>query len=303
MTIEDMKRMKIRLGMTNEEIAQKAGLPLGTVQKIMSGITKAPRKNTIDAIEEALLQEDRRRRQMFADKFSGRKDRHTPEYRYDLPGHAPDGKPEEAGVCEDASLYSSFTRRRYYTVDDYYSLPDERRAELIDGVFYDMPAPAVIHQKILLELGILFRECADAHDGQCDVFIAPCDVRLDRDDRTIVQPDLFVICGGYDLKARAFDGAPDLTVEILSPSSRSKDMLLKLHKYYQAGVKEYWIVDPEQEKVTVYMLRNDDFYPAQYDFDAVIPIGISDGKCRIDFSKIHKALKKAQYHGRPDDRA
>jgi Uma2 family endonuclease len=181
-----------------------------------------------------------------------------------------------------------------YTLDDYYALPDERRVELIDGVFYDMSAPAVIHQKILGELFVLFRECADAHEGECEVFVAPCDVRLDCDNKTMVQPDIFLICHPYDLGANALDGAPDLTLEILSPSTRAKDMLLKLHKYQNAGVKEYWIVDPDHDTVLVYDLRSDDYYPEKYDFDSVIPIHISEGKCSIDFSRVSSALARVR---------
>ena len=185
-----------------------------------------------------------------------------------------------------------------YTLDDYYALPDERRVELIDGVFYDMSAPAVIHQKILGELHILFRECMDAHEGECEVYLSPCDVRLDCDNKTMVQPDLLVICGPYDLGAKRFEGAPDLVLEILSPSTRSKDMLLKLYKYQNAGVKEYWIVDPDRETVMVYDFRDDNFYPEKYDFDSVIPIHISGGQCSIDFSRVNRALKKVRSAGK-----
>jgi Uma2 family endonuclease len=110
----------------------------------------------------------------------------------------------------------------------------------------------------------------------------------------MVQPDLLVICKSYDLDAKRFEGAPDLVLEILSPSTRSKDMLLKLYKYQNAGVKEYWIVDPENEKVLVYDFREGNYYPETYDFDSVIPIRISDGQCSIDFSRVNRALKKVR---------
>ncbi|MCR5160949.1 MAG: Uma2 family endonuclease [Lachnospiraceae bacterium] len=267
MTIEEMKSRKTSLGLTNEMISEACGIPLSTIQKIMSGTTKAPRKATLEAIEKVLYTEEHRRKI------------HTPEILKE-----PSAEYNISG--------SSVKKKGGYTLDDYYALPDEQRVELIDGVFYDMAAPAVIHQKILGELFILFRECINAHKAQCDVYLSPCDVRLDRDNRTMVQPDLFVICGSYDLDARAFDGAPDLTLEILSPSTRAKDMLLKLHKYQNAGVKEYWIVDPEHNTVLVYDLGSGDFYPAKYSFDDVIPIRISGGKCSIDFSQVNKALAR-----------
>lgn len=198
----------------------------------------------------------------------------------------------DSDIPEDTKPGEVKKKNGEYTLEDYYALPDERRVELIDGVFYDMAAPAVIHQKILGDLFILFRECVDAHEGGCEVYLSPCDVRLDRDNRTMVQPDLLLMCHEYDIGAKAFDGAPDLTLEILSPSTRSKDMLLKTYKYANAGVREYWIVDPENEEVLVYDLEHGKFAPDRYDFDASIPIHISGGECSIDFSRINRALKK-----------
>ncbi|HAB94218.1 MAG TPA: DNA-binding protein [Lachnospiraceae bacterium] len=287
MTIEELKNRKTALGLTNEMIAKAADLPLSTVQKIMSGATKAPRKATLVAIEKVLSAEESRRNGA-AEIRPNRKNGYIYE---DLP-ETHDVVRETAAKCK----YAPAVRKKdgEYTLDDYYALPDERRVELIDGVFYDMSAPAVIHQKILGELHLLFRECTDAHEGECEVYLSPCDVRLDMDNKTMVQPDLLVICGPYDLGAKRFEGAPDLALEILSPSTRSKDMLLKLYKYQNAGVKEYWIVDPDHETVMVYDFRDGNFYPEKYDFDSVIPIHISDGQCSIDFSRVNRALKKAR---------
>lgn len=295
MTIEELKNKKTTLGLTNEMIAASAGIPLSTVQKIMSGATKAPRKSTLVAIETVLSAEERRRSNMSGIIPDRRK-----SYTYE-------DLPETCGtVMEPAAGYNLAPEKTpkkkkkdgEYTLDDYYALPDERRVELIDGVFYDMSAPAVIHQKILGELFMLFRECTDAHEGECEVYLSPCDVRLDMDNKTMVQPDLLVICGPYDLGAKRFEGAPDLVLEILSPSTRSKDMLLKLYKYQNAGVKEYWIVDPDRETVMVYDFRDDNFYPEKYDFDSVIPIHISGGQCSIDFSRVNRALKKVRSAGK-----
>ena len=297
MTIEEMKRRKTALGLTNEMIAQAAGVPLSTIQKIMSGVTKAPRKLTLEAIESVLFAEEQRRSNRTEQLPAADTVQHTGSAYGDLPGSS------AAGMVKEPAAGYSFTKTAEkkdgeYTLDDYYALPDERRVELIDGVFYDMSAPAVIHQKILGELHLLFRECTDAHEGECEVYLAPCDVRLDMDNKTMVQPDLLVICKEYDLGAKRFEGAPDLVLEILSPSTRSKDMLLKLYKYQNAGVKEYWIVDPDHETILVYDFREDNFYPEKYDFDSVIPIHISDGQCSIDFSRVNRALKKVRSAGK-----
>ena len=293
MTLQEMKEKKTALGLTNEMIASASGIPLSTIQKILSGTTRAPRKSSLEAIEAVLYKEEQRRKDPAALLPAG-----SGDFAYE---NSRDRK--ETMVREPSPAYRESSCRESsppekkqgdYTIEDYYALPDERRVELIDGVFYDMSVPAVIHQKILGELYLLFRECADSHEGSCEVYLSPCDVRLDCDNRTMVQPDLLVICREYDINAKAFEGAPELTLEILSPSTRSKDMLLKLYKYQNAGVREYWIVDPEHEKIMVYDLRNDDYYPKTYDFDAVIPISISDGACSIDFSRVNRALKKVR---------
>ena len=297
MTIEEMKRRKTALGLTNEMIAQAAGVPLSTIQKIMSGVTKAPRKLTLEAIESVLFAEEQRRSNRTEQLPAAETVRHTGFAYGDLPDNSAAGMVKEP-VTGYSLANTAEKKDGEYTLDDYYALPDERRVELIDGVFYDMSAPAVIHQKILGELHLLFRECTDAHEGECEVYLAPCDVRLDMDNKTMVQPDLLVICKEYDLGAKRFEGAPDLALEILSPSTRSKDMLLKLYKYQNAGVKEYWIVDPDHETVLVYDFREDNFYPEKYDFDSVIPIHISDGQCSIDFSRVNRALKKVRSAGK-----
>lgn len=251
MLIEEMKKRKAELGLTSEMISQLSGVPLGTVQKIFAGTTKAPRKLTIEALEKVLDRSD------------------------------------------EASQAFPAAQGRRYTLDDYYALPDEQRVELIDGVFYDMAAPTSLHQLILMHLSYLFHDCAEQHDMPCEVFASPLDVRLDRDNYTMVQPDLLVICSPQDyLHMKCLEGAPDLAVEILSPSTRSKDMILKLYKYEKAGVREYWIVDPEHRTVTVHFFDTEHYDPVRYSFHDQIPVQISEGKCSIDFSRIEDRLAR-----------
>ena len=262
MTIQEMKNRKRELGLSNQEISRLSGIPVGTLQKIFSGKTSSPRKETIHALEKLFKQEPR---------------------SYTMP------MPKPSFVQEAAAEYLT-KKPGEYTLDDYYAIPDERRVELIDGVIYDMSSPSLIHQTILGELHLQFRACTDAHGGNCEIYLSPCDVQLDRDNKTMLQPDLIVICRDHDRTARCLTGAPDLTIEILSPSTRSKDMLLKLNKYYNAGVREYWIVDPKSKEVYVYCFTKTDFKPEVYSFDSQIPIHISDGTCNIDFAKINKKL-------------
>ena len=265
MTIEEMKARKRELGLSNETIAQLSGIPFSTVQKIFSGMTRSPRQKTIQALEKIL---------------SSASD--TTAYSARSTG-APDVLRETAGPYH-------VKKQGEYTLDDYYAIPDERRVELIDGEIFDMSSPSALHQMILGELHVLFRQCANEHGHPCRVFLSPCDVRLDNDNKTMVQPDLFVLCREFDIKNRCIDGAPDLTVEILSDSTRSKDLLLKTYKYKNAGVKEYWIIDPQRQVVLVYDFLTGDLIPEKYTFADQIPIHISQGRCKIDFAAICKAI-------------
>ena len=274
MTIDEMKTRKKELGFTNRMISEQTGIPLGTVQKIFSGETRSPRRDTIIALENLL------HRDAYADAMAGQ-GRGSADVR--VGPHNGSSGGNSLLVREEAAHYGARPGR--YTIEDYYALPDERRVELIDGVFYDMAAPSLNHQAILGALHLQFAKCAEQHP-ECRVFFAPLDVRLDRDQWTMVQPDLLIICG-KDAEGRYLDGAPDFALEILSPSTRSKDMFLKLGKYMTAGVREYWIIDPEKEKVIVYDLEHEET-PEIYTFEEDVPVRISEGECIIDFREVKR---------------
>ena len=178
-----------------------------------------------------------------------------------------------------------------FTIDDYYALPDERRVELIDGVIYDMAAPSEKHQMILVELTVQLQNFIRKNNGKCRTFAAPFDVQLDKDNRTMVQPDVLVICDRSRTNSRGLFGAPDLSIEILSPSTARKDASLKLKKYMNAGVREYWIVDPDDMLVTVHMKKGDKIETTLYSFDDQVPVGIWDNKCLIDFPDIKRQVE------------
>lgn len=177
-----------------------------------------------------------------------------------------------------------------YTLEDYYALPDERRVELIDGVIYDMSAPTTIHQLIGLEIWGQLQKFIRKKKGTCIPFAAPVDVQLDCDDRTMVQPDVLVVCDRDKIIKRCVYGAPDFVVEVLSPSTKRKDSIIKLSKYISAGVREYWVVDPDKKQVVVYDFQKED-YPVIYGFGGEIPVGIFDGECQIDFAEIYEYMR------------
>jgi Uma2 family endonuclease len=168
-----------------------------------------------------------------------------------------------------------------FTYSDYLSWDDDERWELIDGVPYNMtPAPSTEHQRIA---GQLFLSFGNYLQGKsCQVFFAPFDVRMaelhetDQTCRNVVQPDLVVICDSSKIDGRGCKGAPDLVVEILSPATAKKDVTLKLSLYERFGVKEYWIVDPVNQYIQVYTLKEDRKYgsPAVYSHGETIPVSI-----------------------------
>ena len=272
MDIEKLKKRKAELGYTNEDVARMSGLPLGTVQKIFGGATKVPRRETYRALAEVL----------------------DPEYISYLLQIEKDNAAyvrEEAMALEKYEAIKKRKKPGEYTLEDYYAIPDERRVELIDGVIYDMTAPSATHQIIAGEIFGQIRECVQINETQCIPLISPIDVQLDCDEKTMVQPDVIVVCDTPIPEGKVVFGAPEFAVEVLSPSTRSKDQLVKLNKYLDAGVREVWIVDPEMKRVMVYYFERNE-WPEIYSFEDIVPVAISEGKCRIDFNEISDKLER-----------
>ena len=253
MTIDEMKRRKKELGYTYAQISELSGVPIGTVQKIFGGTTKAPRYDTLRALEQVLEES-------------------LATYVY------------ETQAAYDVK------KQGQYTVEDYYEMPEECRMELIDGVIYDMTSPSSVHQLIAGLLHAKFLDYITKNKGSCLPIISPIDVQLDCDNRTMVEPDVVVVCDRNKVIRRCVYGAPDLVIEILSPSSVKKDSVIKLNKYMNAGVREYWLIDPDCRKVMIYDFQQE-VLPAIYGFNAKIPVGIWDGDCVIDFNEIYEYIR------------
>ena len=167
-------------------------------------------------------------------------------------------------------------REHHYTSEDYWNLPEGHRAELIDGQLYNMAPPSRMHQKLISQFMLVLGQYIRDHHGTCEVYPAPFAVNLDAEDKDWVEPDISVICDTSKLDDRGCNGAPDLVVEVVSPSSRRMDYSTKNTLYTDAGVREYWIVDPEKERTTVYRYE-DDAAPIIYPFADNIPVGIFPG--------------------------
>ena len=260
MTIKEMNDRKKELGYSYEQISELSGVPVATVQKVLGGITKSPRYETRKAIENALRTDE------------------DDIYVYDW---------KKDSSVREAVTYGA-KKQGMFTIEDYYALSKDERLELIDGVIYDMSSPTAMHQVIT---GIIFNKVANyiaKKKGKCIPIISPIDVQLDCDDKTIVQPDVIIVCDRDKIKKGVVYGAPDFAVEVLSPSTRKKDKTLKLHKYLTAGVREYWIIDPKKKTVVVYAQDEEEDYDVfLYGFEHEVPVRIFGEECKINFKEIY----------------
>lgn len=291
MNIDQMRYYKQQKGYSLDKLSELSGVPRGTLQKIFSGETKSPRYDTLKALEEILRPEEQIRRDAPS----------RPLTEDVLPGGASYGDAlnpsDTAGkknvVAESGPVYGQTQGNHTqgsYTLEDYYALPDERRVELIDGVFYDMSAPSTIHQIVGGEMYNQISNYIREKGGDCIPFIAPTDVQLDCDERTMVQPDVMILCDRSKLIRRCIMGAPDFLVEVLSPSTKRKDAMIKLNKYEAAGVREYWMVDADRERVITYFFEEDEL-PAIYGADAKIPVRIYGGELEISMAEIFESVR------------
>lgn len=274
MTIEELRTAKAEMGYTNEQLSDASGIPASTLQKIFSGVTKAPRRATLKAL--SLAMEKLKRSESGGLYTDSRKDMDQGLLR------------EPRGIYGDRFDLAADPLKKS-TLDDYLALPDDLRVELIDGVFYDMAAPTSGHQAISGYIHKLLLDHVITKGGKCLPLMSPLDVQLDQDDYTVVQPDVVIVCDREKFRNGRVFGAPDFIAEVLSPSTRKKDMFLKLKKYSEAGVREYWMIDPLRKAVIVYDLEKEAL-PALYGFEDRVPVRIWNGECMIDFAAIYQFM-------------
>ncbi len=174
------------------------------------------------------------------------------------------------------------------TLEQYDKYPDQERIEVFDGIIYDMASPSQEHQTILTELLVIIRNYIKSKNGNCSVFPAPFDVKLSDTPLTIVQPDIMIVCDKNKLDGKRCNGAPDFIIEIVSPNNASDDYIRKLYYYKNAGVREYWIVDPRRKAVTVNYFEGD-ILNIPYTFYSTIKVNIYDDLL-INFAEIATLL-------------
>ena len=177
-----LREKKDKANWTTEELSKRSGVPVGTINKILNGETTSPRYDTMKALDEAFA---------------------------------------EIGVdmVQETAAYHVGKVDGEYTLEDYYQLPDDVRAELIDGRFFYLQSPTTNHQGTIGELYFQIRLFISQNNGDCQPFIAPLDVQLDCDNKTMVQPDIMIICDKDKVRKDRVYGAPDFIAEVLSPST------------------------------------------------------------------------------------
>ena len=270
MTIEEMIEIKKSGGYSYKLLANMSGLEAAVIQKIFTGKTKSPRHETIIALEKALgtLKESREIANMQMNSFYGENVLREPETEYGSKGND-----------------------KKYNISDYWSLPEGVRKELIDGKFYDMSSPGLDHQIVAREISNTLINSISSRKGNCQVFFSPLGVQLNKDDKTMVEPDIIIVCDKDKYYGRKnIFGAPDFIIEIISDSTKKKDMTTKLTKYEEAGVREYWIVDPKKRIVIAYVFA-EEVTPTIYTFEDEVPLSIYDGKIKVNFKEIKSTLE------------
>ncbi|MDR1705080.1 MAG: Uma2 family endonuclease [Clostridiales bacterium] len=177
-------------------------------------------------------------------------------------------------------------REQYYTYADYLTWDDDIHRELIDGRIVNMaPAPGWGHQSVNMSLAAQLFQYLEGK--RCKVFTAPFDVRINPDttDDTVVQPDITILCDMSKRDKAGCKGVPDMVVEILSPSSGIYDRKVKYDVYEAAGVREYWIVDPEKRTVEQYILKNGRYAVKKHGGAARVNVHVLEG-CVIDLARV-----------------
>lgn len=336
MTLDQMRLKKEEMGLSYTDIARQSGVPLATVQKVLSGITKSPRYQTRLDLERVFTGEN---------VPFGPSDAASEDAPFRIAGEQAGSKIPEAlsdriseegkhGKGTDEGMIRALAFAIGRTMDDLSSYTDcdreemknARSTELIRGVLFDQEVPGILHQAFLFEIASYLREIIHKFNPEYALMIGPMDLALTdpalcgRTD-TIVQPDIFVLGQKAQIRDGRIDQVPAFVLEVLSEKTRLKDLTLKYLVYLQAGVHEYWCLDPANQKVIAYNLdairakintveesieknaadreaasdrKNTSdgnmAHGAEYSFDQLIPLMITKGEYFVDMKTVKEDL-------------
>ena len=241
----------------------------------------------LHSIEQTLmeLENTRNRKPLF---YTGRSRRQ----RSAEAGLLRDGAP----ACSAAAKTERILRSRpqgEFTLTDYRLLRQEKRFELIDGVLFEMAMPSLLHQHIVSACYLTISDFLRTRNLPFRAFEGPVDVQLDRDDKTMVQPDLVIVCDLSQIKGFGIFGAPAFVLEVLSSLTRTKDLRIKPKKYVSAGVKECWILDPQQAQLLICDNANGETQTKILPLNGSASISVLRDECRIDLDEISALTGRA----------
>lgn len=296
-SVEEIRAKKKELKLTTADIANSTELPVSTVSKIMTGETKNPSYITIEKIDDFIRKEEFRARvdaylKVLKKYMEEHPDEIVDQYKffYDYVEEHP--LHEERPVKNrDVSLLwpwkdlpfvsdLALADKRGMTIDDLRNMEESRYIELIDGCIIHNESPRIEHHNIVRSIGKQIDKYIDANNGSCIMYDTGVGVIFKDNEYNYFIPDIVVVCNKDIIDSEGILGGPDWVIEITSPSTRAIDYKTKMHKYMYAGVREYWIVDLEKEKVAVHF-NGEPMMVYIYGIDEEIPVRIYDEKLKI----------------------
>ena len=295
MTVEEIRKRKKRLKLTTQQLALLAELPLGTVSKILTGETKNPSYLTIEKLEATIEKEEMLARveayqkamhQYFLEHPEDEGNQKKFEEIYRKVNRLNDAPiPYAVPKDEEPVMYGSLALQdQRMTINELSKMGESRDLQLINGQLVVSEMAGVSHQRMVKRLGRAISDFVEKKQGICEVFDVGVNVYLDEDEYTLVIPDLAVVCNPSQITEQGVVGAPDWVIEVVSPSTRQNDYHKKLHKYMDAGVREYWIVDMDRRMVSV-CINGEPMQVTIYSFDDEIPVHIYGGDLCLSICK------------------
>ena len=295
MTVEEIRKRKKRLKLTTQQLAILAELPLGTVSKILTGETKNPSYLTIEKLEATIEKEEmlvrveayqKAMHQYFLEHPEDEGNQKKFEEIYRKVNRLNDAPiPYAVPKDEEPVMYGSLALQdQRMTINELSKMGESRDLQLINGQLVVSEMAGVSHQRMVKRLGRAISDFVEKKQGICEVFDVGVNVYLDEDEYTLVIPDLAVVCNPSQITERGVVGAPDWVIEVVSPSTRQNDYHKKLHKYMDAGVREYWIVDMDRRMVSV-CINGEPMQVTIYSFDVEITVHIYGGDLCISICK------------------
>ena len=277
-SVDEIRELKERRGYSVAKLSQYSGVPVGTIQKILNGATRQPRQATLLALQQVLTgrEEDYDGKSMqYAMQASADCVRETAKYLKDARKEAPDTR--------SASL-------------DYLQ-SEEDQQELIDGKLYDMGCPSLLHQELVHFLDIKLSDYIQKSRGKCRVLEGPVAVRMEGSDRFELVPDLIVLCDLTKRKKWGVLGGPDLVLEVSSASTKKRDMGIKLSTYMNMGVREYWILNPEQQILMVHHFESEEYIPEVIPLEGDTYVRIFGKDSSISLDELRKIIEEDEKDG------